>query len=143
MRTFKEWINENADDGIVAYHATRSEPFDKFDLRHATDELGVQLGEGYGPNKFYFAKERNLIPQMRGSGTLHIATVRLSLSKTYDGRLYRDGLRRLRSKVKTNKTAFRKMDEQVLEEGYDSIEDSWQYAVYYPDRIEIVSWDKI
>lgn len=130
------WWKNAQGSGRIAYHATRSS-FDQFDLSFAKDEIGMQMGEGYGHNKFYFAKDKERAKPQVGSGSSKILTVQLDIHNPISGQDY---LQRLRGYLKTmsRNIAVDKLDREVKESGYDGIEDSWQLAVFDPGKISIV-----
>ena len=127
----------------VAYHATGID-FDSFDLKHALDSEGMKLGEGYGPNKFYFAKEKShAFPKVTGSfpnlygQNPKILTVYLDVKKPYDGKIYAENLRSL-TNMTSRQEAIAKLDMELKSQGFDAIEDDWQIAVFDPRSIQII-----
>lgn len=127
---------------VIGYHATRAD-FDEFNLSFAKDELGMQMGEGYGHNKFYFAKSKDRAFPQVGEGQINLITAQLNIQEPFDGNEYTQILKTYTKQGLTREQAVNKLDNELKTAGYDSIEDGWQVAVFYPNLINILSIDKI
>lgn len=133
--------------GLTAYHATK-ENFSQFDLSFAKDELGMQMGEGLGYNKFYFARTpERAFPRLSNDGRpTRLITVQLNISKPYAGSEYKSRLQqsmwptgRYGKPTLSRQQAVDKLDAELKQQGFDAIDDGWQIAVFNPAAIQIIS----
>lgn len=98
----------------------------------------MEQNEGYGPNKFYFAKRKEDAQPQLGKEPIRVIKAILHNKKPYDGKLYTKKLRFLRSKGIPREKAIKMLDAELKRDGYDSIEDGFQIAVFNVEDVEIV-----
>lgn len=136
---FKIWMEEHEERKVIGYHATRA-IFDSFDLNFATDAIGMRINEGLGHNKFYFSKDKKHSYPQVGKNPAILITAELTFSNPISGNEYRERLTKYFKLARKN--AIDQIDKEIKTEGYDSIDDGWQIAVFYPKQIKILSKEK-
>lgn len=143
MMNFKIWLENTGE--IIAYHATRAK-FNLFDIKFAKDELGMRMGEGYGHNKFYFAKNKEQAWPQAGKDSAKLITVSLFVTKPYSGKEYSNKLKEYQTYLKMSREkAVNTLDQELQQEGFDCIDDGWQIAVFDPSKIKIINvenWER-
>ena len=85
MKNFKQFINENNSNKIIAYHGT-SVDFDEFDIKKMIDKEGKDLNLGWGRGVINFTdslSEARAYAKRWDSGTPQIIEVELTINNPF------------------------------------------------------------
>jgi len=139
--TEDEVVAKNTKKKTVYYHATKV-PFEKFDITFAKDTLGLEIGEGLGPNKFYFAKKKSDAVPQAGKGKARIVEANLDVDKLITRKDYITRLGEYKT-YKEREAKISTLDKKLLAEGYDGIDGGWEIAVFDANKIKVITPEKL
>lgn len=153
---FKKWFGDSKvvdKEGkpLIVYHSSQHE-FNSFDKTKAHDAMGMIINEGFGPGKFYFAKDKNASRDQAGKQT-NLMPVYLKAENPINRKdwetLFNSIREEERKKIipqkgwdradidyEIRRATINRLDEYLKSKGYDSIDGGWEIAVFEPTQIK-------